>query len=136
MTRGVPRRVTQSFKRASQPVRVVVTLSQGELEELELLVHCRSPKATRSEVVREAIGWMLAREATRLVRYRTIEAKRAEQERMAAEALAFKRQQRDVWDAEHERTLALALARGETTTISKRAPVTVNQIIDEVRGDA
>lgn len=68
-------------------------------------------RATRSEVVREAVGWLLAREAMRLVRGRDVDARKAEDARREAEAIAHTRAERDVVDQEDELEQALSIAQ-------------------------
>jgi hypothetical protein len=119
MARGAPgeRRgpnadAQQEFERRGELVRSVLWLRRGQIEDLELLVRHRQPGATRSEVVRGAVTWLLAREAMALIRARGIDARKAEVARLEAEALAVSRQEREARDQEHELENALAIARG------------------------
>ena len=69
----------------SDRVRVVVYLDRAALEDLELLVGYRHGVSSRSEVVRQAVMWLRAKEAAWLLRARSYErhqaARLAEDER-------------------------------------------------------
>ncbi len=106
---SLPRRIQAEASRREEWVRTVVVLHRGQLEDLELLVRHRSPKASRSEIVREAIMWLQARRAMEIVRSRDIEQRHAERRAREAEAISFSRQERDGRDQKHELEHALAL---------------------------
>lgn len=140
MPKGVPSRggrVIDEFKRRSEPVRVVVTLDRGQLEDLETIVRYRRPKANRSEVVREAIRWLLAREALQIVRGSGIEARKAERAAREAEAIQYSRQEREQRDQEHEIENALAIAQGEGASgpapQPKAADTSTAALLEEMR---
>lgn len=69
-----------------QLVRVVVYLPQRAIEDLELLRLYRHGRESRSQVVREAVMWLRAREAAWILSQRRAQAKR-ERERAELEAM-------------------------------------------------
>jgi hypothetical protein len=78
MPRGIPRRVSDAWEaeQAAPMVRVVVYLERRAIEDLQLLVRYRHGAGSRSEIVREAVLAMRAREAAYLVRARRWEERR------------------------------------------------------------
>jgi hypothetical protein len=76
-------------------VRVVVYLELVALEDLELLVRYRRGGSTRSAIVREAIGWLRAREAAWLIRAKRQEELQARRATEDARAVAIARADRD-----------------------------------------
>jgi Arc/MetJ-type ribon-helix-helix transcriptional regulator len=113
MPTGTPRRVTEAFER-SDFVRVTLVLDRRVLEDLELLLEHRHGARSRSEVVREAIRWLRAREAASIVQLRGIQERKADAAAREAEAIAHSRAERDVRDQEHELVHALAIAVNES----------------------
>lgn len=76
--------------------RVVVWLDVDQVAALEAIVRHRRPgPRSRSAVVREAVGWLLVREAVWLLRYHAAEAERAQREAELQAALAVPRAERD-----------------------------------------
>jgi hypothetical protein len=112
MARGVPKRVTE---RSEAPlVRVVVYVDQGALEDLELLVRYRFGPRSRSAVVREAIGWLRAKEASWLLEARRrarVDRERADREAVEA---SRPREERERLEAEEAVASALAMARSDS----------------------
>lgn len=76
-------------------VRVVVYLEQRALEDLELIARHRHGPRSRSQIVREAIDWQLAKEAGWLLGARR---QRARRRREAAELAAARELPREVRD--------------------------------------
>ncbi len=109
--RAPNREAQQEFDRREEWVRAVVVLRRGQIEDLELLVRHRNPKANRSQIVRDAVGWLLAREAMQLIRARDIESRQAEREAREAEAIAYSRREREARDQERELSLARAIVK-------------------------
>ena len=90
-------------------IRVVVWLDAGSLERLETIVRHRRGPRSRSAVVREAVGWLLAREAAWLLRQQAAEDGRRRREADLQLALAIPRQQRDELDVQAAIAAALRL---------------------------
>lgn len=109
--RGTPKRVVDEAARRSERVRVVVWLERGQIEDLQVILSVRRGRVTRSAVVREAVGWLLAREANSLVRHRQVAARRRQREAEEARAVRLSRAEREDVEAERVRELALEIAR-------------------------
>lgn len=76
-------------------VRVVLLLDRDALADLDLMISHRLGPRSRSELVREAIGWWRAKNAAWIIRARSIDERRA---RLAAEeerAIRVTRAERD-----------------------------------------
>ena len=97
--------------RRTPRVRVELLLDGGVLEDLELLRRYRHGPESRSQVVREAIDWLRAKEAAWLIRAERAERKRRERERELELARRLPRETRDRVDAEQLVAQALAIAR-------------------------
>lgn len=95
MPQGIPTTVTTKIRHRSEVVKVLITLDRGQLEDLELIGQYRHGQRSRSVLVREAVSWMLAREAMSLVRYRDAERKRREREALDAQALILSSTERE-----------------------------------------
>ena len=95
MPKGTPRRITEESGRRNETVKVLVTLYRGQLEDLELIGRYRHGERARSLIVREAVSWMLAREAMSLVRYRDCEERRRQKEAEEARALIISSTERE-----------------------------------------
>jgi hypothetical protein len=121
MPKGTPRRVTQEHERRGELVRVTVQLERGALEDLEVIVRARRRGLTRSAVVAEAVGWLLAREAGALVRERAVEQRRARREHEAARAAAQSREDCDEEDRLATVSKALELATEATGAVGPGA---------------
>lgn len=109
MPKGIPKRVTDAWERdqAEPMVRVVVYLKRRAIEDLELLMRYRHDVRSRSEVVREAVLALRAREAAFLMRARDNDERRR---RKAAE-LERPREERDRVAASELVAEAVAIAR-------------------------
>jgi len=110
MPRGIPRRVSDAWEaeEAAPLVRVVVYLERQAVADLELLMRYRHGVTSRSQIVREAVLAMRAREAVYLVRARAQEERRRREVADLEAALALPREERD--RAESEAVVAQALA--------------------------
>jgi hypothetical protein len=116
MPTGVPRQVTDAWlegeRRRSHLVRVVVYLDVDELRDLELLVRHRRGGASRSAVVRRAVGYLRAKEAAWLVRARAAEERRAREAAELAAARAMSGEDRERLTVENTVAEALTIVRG------------------------
>jgi len=97
--------------RRNARVRVELQLDGDVLEDLELLRHYRHGHATRSEVVREAIGWLRAREAAWLIRAHEAQRNRRQREQELERARQEPREDRDRQEGQALVVEALAIAR-------------------------
>jgi len=110
---GLPLAVRRDYVRRGQLVRVEVELELGSVEQLQQLLEYRHGEKTLDEVVREAVTWLLAREARSIVELQGIQARRAEAVRRENEAIAHTRAERDVVDQEHVLEQALSIVAGD-----------------------
>lgn len=94
MATGTPRRVSAEFDRRGELVAVRVWLERGQLEDLELLLRHRGRARTKSAAVREAVAWLLAREAATLVRWRDWEERQRVKEAEERWAIETSREER------------------------------------------
>ena len=127
MPRGIPKnpgraqrrpRIAQNeFERRNEAVKIMVTLDRGQLEDLEALSRVRHGPRSRAALIREAVGWLIVREAAQIVRGERVDKRRAVLAEREADAIAFSREERDQFDQARELDTALAIARGETTEL-------------------
>ena len=115
MPQGTPQQVSDTAYRRSETVKVLVSLNRGQIEDLELIGRYRHGQRSRSVLVREAVGWLLAREAMSLVRYRDTENRRKQREALEAQALIIsstERERRQLQDTLNEaRRIATSAGR-------------------------
>lgn len=109
--RGIPAAARREFERRGELVRIELELERGSLESLMLLLEVRHGEQTIDEAVREAVRWLLAREARSIVEVEAIEARRRERERREAASIAYSREERDVVDQEQVLELGLEIAK-------------------------
>jgi hypothetical protein len=95
MPQGTPHQPTERAKHRNEMIKVLITLNRGQLEDLELIGRYRHGQRSRSVLVREAVGWLVAREAMSLVRYRDAEVKRKQREAEEARALIISSTERE-----------------------------------------
>jgi hypothetical protein len=111
MPRGIPKPVTEEFDRRGERVRVVVWLDRGQVEDLELLLRHRRRVRTKSAAVREAVAWLLAREAATLVRWRDADERRQRREAEERWAIEVAREERERCEAQAVLDEALWIAK-------------------------
>ena len=107
---GAARTAARTDRRTPR-VRVELLLDDGVLEDLELLRRYRHGPESRSQVVREAIDWLRAKEAAWLIRAQRAERRRQQRERELELARRLPRETRDRADVEELVEEALAIAR-------------------------
>lgn len=115
MPKGIPRRVSDAWERerAAPLVRVVVYLERSAIEDLELIMRYRHGVGSRSQVVREAVMAMRAREAAYLARARAQRERRRQEAADLEAARSSTREERERASTEELVAGAVAIARGE-----------------------
>jgi hypothetical protein len=101
----------REFERRGELVTVELELERGSVESLRLLLEHRHGAQTIDETVREAVTWLLAREARSIVELEAIQGRRREKDRREAEAIAHSREERDRVSEASSVQDALAIAR-------------------------
>lgn len=114
MPAGTTKRVNAIAQQRSEQVKVLITLNRGQLEDLELLGRYRHGQRSRSILVREAVGWLIAREAMSLVRYRDAEVRRRRREAEEARALIVPSSERQRQQLQETLAEARRIARSKS----------------------
>jgi hypothetical protein len=94
---------------------VVVWLDRRSLEELEVIIEYRHGRKSRSAVVREAVDWLLTKEAGWLLRRRRQDELREREAQLDAEAQLRSAEERAMlnWRATIDHALEIARDRGD-----------------------